>query len=307
MRKNIFLIVVIILIILLIIFFFSDKFFNRENKIICPSDIKICSDGSSVARIAPDCNFSLCPGEAEGILVSSPKRNQKIENPLKIEGEAKGFWFFEAQFTAELYDGNNNLLGKAILKAKEDWASENFVPFEGNLSFTNPATENGILKFLSDNPSGLSENQKVFEVPVQFEKVNSRKILLYYYNQEKDKDKTGNVQCSENSLVSVEREISISQTPIKDTIDLFLKGKENLTQKDIDNGITTEYPLEGLKLKSVNLKPDGTLILEFDDPLNKTSGGSCRVKILWAQIEKTAKQFSEVKEVQFFPQELFQP
>ena len=72
-------------------------------------------------------------------------------------------------------------------------------------------------------------------------------------------------------------------------------------------GITTEFPLDGFKLKSVNLKNDGTLILEFDDPLNKTLGGACRVGILWFQIEATAKQFPQVKKVQFLPEELFQP
>lgn len=132
-------------------------------------------------------------------------------------------------------------------------------------------------------------------------------VKLYYYNPEKDKDETGNIKCSRDGLVPIEREIPITKTPIQDTINLLLKGKENLTQKDIAQGITTEYPLEGLKLKSVNLKPDGTLILEFEDPLNKTGGGACRVGILWFQIEATAKQFPEVKKVQFLPEELFQP
>ena len=72
-------------------------------------------------------------------------------------------------------------------------------------------------------------------------------------------------------------------------------------------GITTEYPLMGFKLKSLNLKEDGTLILEFEDSQNKTIGGACRVGILWFQIEQTAKQFSQVKNVQFLPKELFQP
>lgn len=40
---------------------------------------------------------------------------------------------------------------------------------------------------------------------------------------------------------------------------------------------------------------------------NKTNGGSCRAGILWFQIEATAKQFSEVKQVRFLPEELFQP
>ncbi len=134
-----------------------------------------------------------------------------------------------------------------------------------------------------------------------------KKILLYYYNSEKDKDKTGNIQCSRNGLVAIEKEIPVTKTPIQDTINLLLKGKGNLTSEEIAQGITTEYPLDGFSLKEANLKQDGTLILKFNDSLSKTSGGSCRVGILWFQIEATAKQFSEVQEVRFLPEELFQP
>ena len=304
MQKNAFLIIAIIILVVLGGFYL---FSSREQQTACTLEAKICPDGSSVGRVAPNCDFALCPGEKEGILISSPKRNETIKSPLIIEGEAKGFWFFEAQFTAELYDAKGNFLGRAILTAQKNWMSEDFVPFEGNLIFTQPQSPTGVLKFLSSNPSGLKENQKVFEVPVQFELIPTQKILLYYYSPEKDKDETGNIKCSKDGLIAIEREIPITQTPIKDTLNLLLKGKQNLTQEDINQGITTEYPLEGFKLKSVNLKSDGTLILEFEDPFNKTIGGSCRVGILWSQIEATAKQFPEVKQVKFLPEELFQP
>ena len=302
-RKKLFFIVIIIPIILGGIYLFTKK----ERGVICIQDVKECPDGSFVSRVAPDCNFAPCPGEKEGILVSLPKRNEKIKSPLKIEGEARGFWFFEAQFSVELYDANDNFLGRAILTAKEDWMTENFVSFEGKLEFAQSATSLGTLRFLSDNPSGLPENQKIFEVPIQFEEMSYRKVLLYYYNPEKDRDETGNTKCSRDGLVTIEREIPVTKTPIQDTINLLLKGKENLTVFETARGITTEYPLEGFRLLEVNLKDGGTLILKFEDPLNKTTGGSCRVGILWFQIEATAQQFSEVQRVEFLPEELFQP
>ena len=184
--------------------------------------------------------------------------------------------------------------------------TENFVPFEGKLIFNQSSTASGTLRFLSDNPSGLSENQKVFEVPIQFEEFQRQKVSLYYYNPKKDVDESGNVKCSRDGLVAIKREIPISKTPIQDTINLLLKGKENLIEDEKKASITTEFPLEGLKLTGANLK-DGVLTLSFDDPFFKTSGGSCRVGILWFQIEATAKQFPEVKEVRFLPEELFQP
>jgi len=132
-------------------------------------------------------------------------------------------------------------------------------------------------------------------------------VFLYYYNPEKDKDELGNIKCSKDGLEPIERQIPISENIIKDTIELLLKGKDNLTEEELSQGITTEFPLDGFELKSVNLKEDGTLILEFNDPLNKTVGGACRVNILWLQIEATAKQFPEVKNVKFLPETIFQP
>ena len=132
----------------------------------------------------------------------------------------------------------------------------------------------------------------------------TRAIKLYYYNPDLDKDESGNIACSRNGLVAIEREIPVTQTPIQDTIKLLLSGE--LTDEERAQGIDTEYPLEGLSLKETLLK-DGVLTLEFDDSKNKTVGGSCRVGILWFQIEATAKQFPEVQQVRFLPEELFQP
>jgi hypothetical protein len=128
-------------------------------------------------------------------------------------------------------------------------------------------------------------------------------VKLFYYNPELDRDASGNILCSEKGLVPVERKIK-SENLIEDTIKLLLEGK--LTEEEKSKGITTEYPLEGVKLTKSELK-NGVLTLWFDDPYFKTSGGACRAKILWVQIEYTAKQFKEVKEVKFMPEELFQP
>ena len=286
-------------------------FLNKEKiGVVCPMDAKECPDGSFVGRVAPDCEFAPCPGEEEGIFVFSPQRDQIISNPLEITGQARGPWYFEAQFSAELYDNNNNLLSTAILTADpsdgDSWMTEDFVSFNGELEFFGPTTSGGIMRFLSANPSGLSENQKIFEVPIKFPEP-TQNILLYYYNPEQDKDEQGNIKCSRDGLVAIEKAISVNKTSIPDVINLLLEGKENLSAEQELEGITTEFPLEGLSLSQANLKADGTLVLTFEDPLYQTSGGSCRAGILWFQIEETAKQFDGVEKVEFMPEELFQP
>lgn len=136
------------------------------------------------------------------------------------------------------------------------------------------------------------------------EEVKLRKVYLYYYNPQMDQDETGNIMCSRQGLVPVERQIPLTITPIQDTIRLLIQG--GLMPAENNQGITTEYPLEGLSLEGASLK-NGVLTLTFDDPSNKTGGGSCRVGILWFQIEATARQFEGVNEVKFYPEELFQP
>lgn len=132
----------------------------------------------------------------------------------------------------------------------------------------------------------------------------TKTVKLYYYNPELDKNESGNIACSRNGLISIKREIPITQTPIQDTIRLLLSG--NLTNEERVQGIKTEYPLDGFSLKGASLN-NGVLTLEFNDSQNKTVGGSCRVGIFWFQIEATAKQFPEVSQVRFLPEESFQP
>ncbi len=39
---------------------------NGDNPTICTLDVKECSDGSYVSRIAPDCEFEQCPTDEDG-------------------------------------------------------------------------------------------------------------------------------------------------------------------------------------------------------------------------------------------------
>lgn len=133
---------------------------------------------------------------------------------------------------------------------------------------------------------------------------DTRRVSLFYYDLSRDKDSDGNVLCSAQGVVPVPRDIPITKTPIGDTIRLLLKGE--LTADEKAAGLSTEYPLAGFSLSGASLK-DGVLTLSFNDPGGKTTGGSCRVGILWAQIENTARQFEEVASVRFVPDSLFQP
>jgi hypothetical protein len=128
-------------------------------------------------------------------------------------------------------------------------------------------------------------------------------VKLYYYDPMRDQG-AGGAQCSKSGLVAVERVIPQTTTPLKDTVQLLLRGE--LSDEERAAGITTEFSLPGVSLTDATLT-NGIATLTFADPQNKLSGGSCRVAILWAEVEATAKQFPSVVSVHFKPETLFQP
>ena len=106
------------------------------------------------------------------IRVNAPRANATVTSPLHIEGEARGSWFFEAQFPVKLLDDQDRLLATGVARAQDNWQTEDFVPFALDLEFTTPTAERGTLVLEKDNPSGLPENDNQVRVPVFFEKHN---------------------------------------------------------------------------------------------------------------------------------------
>ncbi|MDD4358323.1 MAG: Gmad2 immunoglobulin-like domain-containing protein, partial [Candidatus Pacebacteria bacterium] len=160
------------------------------------------------------------------IIINTPLNEEEVISPVIISGEAKGSWFFEGTFPIKIYDENNNLLGQGIAEAKDDWMTENFIPFEAQIDFNNSGIGNGWIVLEKDNPSGIIENTEEARINVRFKNEPQREISLYYYNPSKD-----NQMCSKEGLVQVKREIPTTMTPIQDTIKLLLKGE--LTHEEV--------------------------------------------------------------------------
>jgi hypothetical protein len=102
------------------------------------------------------------------IMVEEPTRNSEVSSPMNIKGMAKGYWFFEADAPVELVDKNHNLLGRGWITAKEEWMTEDFVPFEGSLEFEKPVVKNGYLILKKSNASGKPEHDRAYHIPVNF-------------------------------------------------------------------------------------------------------------------------------------------
>lgn len=103
------------------------------------------------------------------ITVSLPVSGTSISSPVHLEGKAKGTWFFEASFPAELLNQNGEVIAQQPVQADGDWMTENFVAFNADLEFPQqPSGEKGTLILKKDNPSGLPENDASIKIPIIF-------------------------------------------------------------------------------------------------------------------------------------------
>lgn len=132
------------------------------------------------------------------------------------------------------------------------------------------------------------------------------KVKLYYKNTTKDPQM---LNCNADDFVY--REIPLTQTPLRDTINLLLVNQ--LTAEEKAKGFKSYVAVPdgtktylNFKLQSASIT-NNVATLTFTDPDNFSSGGSCRAGGMLDQIVQTAKQFPTVKEVVTKPDLLFQP
>ncbi len=110
--------------------------------------------------------------EKKGLIVlKSPKPNSTVTNPLKIEGMARGYWFFEGSFPITITNWNGLIIGEGFATAEGDLMTEEFVPFKATINYNlDPETyaKIGTLILKKDNPSDLPENDDALEIPIVF-------------------------------------------------------------------------------------------------------------------------------------------
>jgi hypothetical protein len=105
---------------------------------------------------------------AELVRVTAPAANALIESPLRVSGQARGGWYFEATFPVVLRDADGKELGKHFATADGEWMTEEFVPFTAVLEFSKPTTKTGTLVLQRANASGLPGHDAALSVPVRF-------------------------------------------------------------------------------------------------------------------------------------------
>ncbi|THH40363.1 Gmad2 immunoglobulin-like domain-containing protein [Neolewinella litorea] len=102
------------------------------------------------------------------IRVTAPDPNIEVRSPLQFSGEARGSYYFEADFPVHLEGADGRLLATGLATAQSDWMTTDWVPFTGSLEFEAPDDERGYLVFERANPSGLEEHAHSYRFPVIF-------------------------------------------------------------------------------------------------------------------------------------------
>ncbi|MBP6908295.1 MAG: hypothetical protein KBB75_00530, partial [Candidatus Pacebacteria bacterium] len=66
------------------------------------------------------------PFVEENIVIYSPLEGSVISNPLRVSGQARGSWFFEASAPIEVLDENGVSIGQKYITAEGDWMTTDF-------------------------------------------------------------------------------------------------------------------------------------------------------------------------------------
>ncbi|MFW5888137.1 MAG: Gmad2 immunoglobulin-like domain-containing protein [Patescibacteria group bacterium] len=107
-------------------------------------------------------------GEDDLIRTLQPEEGDIVSSPIKVSGEARGNWYFEATFPVRVEDANGTVLGEHYAETEDDWMTEDFVNFESEFSFEEPETATGTLILEKANPSGLEENADERRITIRF-------------------------------------------------------------------------------------------------------------------------------------------
>ncbi len=129
------------------------------NPAVCmtPDGRRFVAESADVSKRAPDL-----------IHITNPTSGQLVTSPITIDGEARGFWFFEGVFPIKLLDERGKEIGATTTHAIGEWTTENFVPFHAAITYKHTNSKTGMLVFMKDNPSGLAQNDQKVEIPVVF-------------------------------------------------------------------------------------------------------------------------------------------
>jgi hypothetical protein len=104
------------------------------------------------------------------IRITNPRPNETVSFPLNITGEARGIWFFEADFPVKIETLEGKKIGQGIAAAENNWMTEEFVDFAEKITLSENYEGKALLILKKDNPSGLEEFDDSLNIPIKISK-----------------------------------------------------------------------------------------------------------------------------------------
>lgn len=248
---------------------------SNNNYYLTPSEIKIISEPAIFVYPFPPEYYTA--------------GNTGLSSPLKISGyiNGNGWAGFEGQVgTVELVDDSGKQLSRVVLQATSEWTT---LPtfFSASLDFISNQDTSAKLIFHNENPSGLSEKNKEFQLAIRINKTGETILVKTFFG---NNNLDPQITCSK--VFPVERIITKTQATARAAIEELLKG---LTDSEKSQGFFTSIN-PGVKIQQLTIQ-NGIAKVDFDETLEKAVGGSCRVSAIRAQITQTLLQFPTVKSV----------
>ena len=74
------------------------------------------------------------------VLISSPKSDAIVSNPIQVKGRVPGSWSFEANFGVELLDANRKSVATSYATVDGNWMTNKDVTFTALVPFKPPST-----------------------------------------------------------------------------------------------------------------------------------------------------------------------
>jgi hypothetical protein len=234
-------------------------------------------------------------GTRDMIRVAGPAAGDTVTSPLRVTGEARGGWYFEGSFPVRLLDADGREVAVAPARARGEWMTGAFVPFEAVLEFDAPAPgTRGTLVLEKDNPSGLPDRAGELRVPVAFGAVASdspaaRTTTVQAYFSNPGLAPAPDVDCG--VVFPVPRAVPWTPAPARAAIEALLAGP---TEAERARGYATSIN-PGVRIRSLVVE-GGVAAADFSEELER-SGGACLVTSIRAQLESTLMQFPAVRSV----------
>lgn len=222
----------------------------------------------------------------EVIVIDGFSEAQVIDDQVILTGRASGTLAFEGDFPVHVEDASGNIIAWAPARFTEEWMTTELVPFEAVLHIVYTGTDTtGFLVFENSNPSGLPEHAQRYEIPITLiPAVETMTTVVYFPNSNRGSDE----DCSK--VFPVERTIPKTTSVGRVSLYELIKGP---TSAERELGFSSPI---GMNTQLLELAIDGGVAyVDFSRELS--SGGSCAVGAIRAQIEQTLKQFPTVTNV----------